>query len=358
VRRSSPLTGHPLYQLTLAKLRELLREPEALFWVFVFPLLLALVLGIAFRSKGPEVLAVGVEEGEGARWIMDALATDPGLSARWVAPEAARQSLRTGRLALVVLPKSAPRSASGPPGWTYWFDPSRPESRLARLAVDDALQRSAGRRDPRPAGDREMTERGSRYIDFLIPGLLGMNLMGTGMWGIGFSIVNARSKRLLKRLVATPMRRSHFLLAQMAGRLVFLVLEVGVLLVFARVAFGVPIRGTLFDLSLVTVLGALTFAGIGLAVASRARTVEGVSGLMNFVMLPMWIGSGIFFSTARFPEAVQPIVQVLPLTAVIDALRGVMIDGAGLGALAGELGLAAAWGIGAFSLALRLFRWE
>jgi ABC transporter DrrB family efflux protein len=203
-----------------------------------------------------------------------------------------------------------------------------------------------------------MTEKGSRYIDFLVPGLLGMNLMGTGMWGIGFSIVNSRSRKLLKRLGATPMRRSEFLLAQMIGRMVFLFLEVTVLLAFAWWAFDVPIRGSLVVLALVAVLSATAFAGLGLLVASRARTIEGVSGLMNLVMLPMWLLSGTFFSTSRFPDVIQPAVRALPLTAVNNALRAVILDGAGLAALAGDLLIVAGWAVAAFAAALILFRWR
>lgn len=340
---------NPLLQLTLVKLRDLLREPEALFWVFVFPMLLALALGIAFRSGGARPIAVGVQQGEGAAWLLDSLAADEGLEPVLLDAVEARKRLRTGRVALVVEP--------GDP-WGYWFDPTRPESRLARLAVDDVLQRAAGRRDVRAPRLREMTEKGSRYIDFLIPGLLGMNLMGTGMWGIGFYVVNARSKRLLKRLVATPMRRSHYLVSQMSGRLIFLIFEVGVLVVFARVVFDVPQRGSWLVLGAVSVLGAVTFGGLGLLVAARPRTIEGVSGLMNLVMMPMWICSGTFFSTTRFPDAMQPLIQALPLTALNDALRAVMLDGATLIAVAGELLLAAGWAAAAFAAALALFRWQ
>lgn len=343
------MSYNPVVMLTRTKVRELLREPEALFWVFVFPVLLALALGVAFRAKGPEELPVGVQEGEGAGWVREALAATPGLRATVVDTDAARRALRAGEVALVVIPGDR---------WTYWFDPTRPESRLARLCVDDALQRAAGRRDVRATASREMTETGSRYIDFLLPGLLGMNLMGTGMWGVGFYIVDARSKRLLKRLVATPMRKSHYLLGQLGGRLIFLTLEVAVIVAFARLVFEVPIRGSLFTLALVSVLGGLTFCGLGLLVASRARTIEGVSGLMNLVMLPMWILSGIFFAASRFPDFMQPLVQALPLTALNDALRSVMIDGAGLLQVWGEILVTGSWGVAAFAGAVLLFRWS
>jgi ABC-type multidrug transport system permease subunit len=338
----------PMLQLTLLKLRGLLREREALFWVFVFPLLMALALGIAFRGGGAEPLAVGVQQGQRASWIVAALEAHDDLEPRLLGEEEARQQLRTGKVALVVVP--------GEP-WVYWFDPTRPDSRAAKLAVHDALQIAAGRTDVAEAKDREMTEKGSRYIDFLIPGLLGMNLMGTGFWGVGFAIVMARSRYLLKRLVATPMRRSQFLLSQITGRLLFLVLEVGVLVVFAKLAFDIPLRGSPISLAVVCVVGALTFGGMGLLVAARPRTIEGISGLMNVVMMPQWICSGVFFSTSRFPDSVQPLIQAMPLTAVNDALRAVMLDGASLAGVSGELAIATAWCLASFAGALALFRW-
>jgi ABC-2 type transport system permease protein len=341
--------AHPLLQLSRVKFLEFVREPEAIFWVLVFPVLLSLALGIAFRAKSPAPLAIAVCDGPGAAEAARALAADPGLQTKVLAQRDARESLRTGRVALVVIPGDS---------LTYWFDPARDESRVARLAADAALQRAAGRVDTRAVALREMTEKGSRYIDFLVPGLLGMNLMGTGMWGVGFSIVTARSRGLLKRLVATPMRKRDYLIGQMMGRMVFLIPEVAVLVGFAHVAFGVPVAGSLVALASIAVLGAMTFTGIGLLVAARPRTIEGVSGLMNFVMLPMWIFSGVFFSPARFPEAIMPAIRLLPLTALNDALRAVMIDGAKLTSVAGELGILALWGLVAFAIALRLFRWQ
>lgn len=338
-----------IHQLSLLKVRELLREPEALFWVFVFPVLLALALGIAFRAQEPEPIPVGVQQGDGAAWVVQALEASTDLRPRLLDGEAARDALRSGEVALVVVPES---------GWTYWYDPTRPDSRLGRLMVDDVLQRAAGRSDVREVQSRELTEKGSRYIDFLVPGLLGMNLMGTGMWGIGFYVVQARSKKLLRRLVSTPMRRSHFLVSQITGRLVFLVLEVAVLVAFARIVFDVPLRGSLFALAAVSLLGAMTFGGLGLLVASRPRTIEGVSGLMNFVMLPMWIGSGTFFSTSRFPDAIQPLLQALPLTAVNDALRAVMLEGTSLIGIWDELAISGLWTVASFALAVVAFRWS
>ncbi|RMF73670.1 MAG: ABC transporter permease [Acidobacteria bacterium] len=340
-----------LVELTLARIREFVREPEAVFWVFVFPVLLALALGLAFRERPPEPVRVGLVAGPGTGAALAAdLAAHPGLDVVPLAPAEARLALARGRVGALIERRDG--------GWILRHDPTRPESRLARLVAEDALQREAGRRDPVPVAVEPVHERGGRYIDFLVPGLLGMNLMGTGMWGIGFNVVQARSKQMLKRLGATPMRRADYLLAQVFGRLFFLPLEVGLIVGFSMIVFGVPLRGSPLLFTAACLVGAFCFSAIGLLVAARPRTIEGVSGLMNFVMLPMWIGSGIFFSTSRFPEAVQPLLAALPLTAVIDALRAVMLDGAGPAGVARPLAIAAGWGIVSLGLALPSFRWR
>jgi len=343
------MTERSLFQLTLAWVRGFYREPEAIFWVFGFPIVLAFALGIAFKNRGPGEMRIGVERGSGDSAVTRTLDSAPGLTAAILDGASARAELRTGRIALLVIP--------GDP-LVYRYDSTRTESRLARLEVNEALQRARGRVEPALVREDRVTEPGSRYIDFLIPGLLGMNLMGSGLWGVGFSVVQARTKGLLKRFLATPMKKSEYLLSYVLSRLVFLVLEVGALIGFGWWVFHVGVHGAIAALALVVLLGAFSFAGLGLLVASRAKTVEAVSGLMNLVMLPMWILSGTFFSYSRFPEAVQPFVKALPLTALNDALRGVMIDGASLITIAGSLGVVAAWGAVSFLVAVRIFRWR
>ncbi len=345
----------PLAQLTLARVRDFLREPEAVFWTFFFPTVLALALGIAFREKGPApVLAGVVVTDPGDRPAADSLAARleaaAGIHARLLAPAAAEHALGRGDVAILVTPRDA--------GYAYRYDPAREESRVARLAVDDALQRAAGRRDVAATRDVTVRERGARYIDFLIPGLIGLNLLSTGLWGVGYTIVRMRGDFLLKRLVATPMRRGEFLLSFMLGRLAFLVAELVVLLAFARIAFGVQVRGSLAAVGFIVVLGAFSFTGLGLLIASRARTVEGVNGLMNLASVPMWVLSGVFFSAERFPALLHPLIAALPLTALLDALRAVMLDGAPLLATTTSLLVVAGWGAACFGLALGLFRWR
>jgi ABC-type multidrug transport system permease subunit len=336
----------PLLQLTLARLRLFFREPGAIFWTFGFPLVLSVALGIAFRNRPPEPSFVAVESAE----LEQALRGAPGLQVERIDDDAeARRALRTGKVSLVVVSGSPRR---------YLFDPTRPESRLARALADDALQRAAGRRDAILTRDEPVTEPGSRYIDFLIPGLIGMTLMSSGMWGIGYVVVEMRTRKLLKRLVATPMSRAQFLFSFVIMRLAFLFLELPVLVGFGWLFFSVGVAGSIAALVGVSILGALAFGGLGLLVASRAQNTQTASGLINLVMMPMWIGSGVFFSTARFPAAVQPFLRLLPLTALNDALRGVMIDGSGARALWAPLALLGATAVLSFGAALRLFRWR
>jgi ABC-type multidrug transport system permease subunit len=344
--------GSALRQLTLTRFREFLREPEAVFWTFIFPLLLAGGLGLAFRSRPSDVAKVGVlASAPAADHVIKALGSDSSLQLVSLDASAAATALRIGTVALVVVAVDAERVE-------YRYDRARGEARTARLLVDQALQRASGRRDAVEVTESLVSERGSRYIDFVLPGLLAMNLMGSGMWGIGFSIVDARRKKLLKRFVATPMRRSHYLASFLAMRLGLMVIEVTVIGSFGYFAFGVPMRGSLVAFFVACLLGALVFGSLGLLVASRARTVEAASGLMNLIMLPMWVASGVFFSAANFPDAAQPIIQALPLTAVVDAVRGIMLQGLGWAQLAPEFAIVTAWLVLSFTVALRFFRWR
>jgi ABC-2 type transport system permease protein len=342
------LRSHPLYQLSVSRLRQFLREPGALFWSFGFPLLMTLTLGIAFRSRTPDPVRVAVVDGPDAAAARATLAADPGVRVELLPAAAARAALRTGRVDLVVVPGATAR---------YELDPTRAESRTARLVVDDDLERAAGRQDRIAATVREVREPGARYIDFLVPGLLGMGLLSAGLWGVGYQIVEDRKGKLLKRMVATPMRRSHFLLAFVVLRLIFVTLELPVLLLFATLVFGVHIQGSIALLAGLAFLGALAFGGVGVLVASRAQNTATVSGVINLVMMPMYIGSGVFFSTERFPAAVQPVLKALPLTAMNDALRAVMNDGAGLAAVLPQAAYLATLGVGCFLLGVRIFRW-
>jgi ABC-type multidrug transport system permease subunit len=349
--RAVPLviSESPLFQLTLMRFRMFFREPSAVFWSFGFPLVLSFVLGLAFRSRPADPVYAAVEQGEGAAALVKSLTARPGVHVELLDAGAARAALRSGKVALVIVP-GATR--------TYRFDPARPDSRLARLVVDDLLQRADGRQDPTRVTDAHFSEPGGRYIDFLIPGLIGMNIMSSGMWGVGYVIVELRTRKLLKRMVATPMKRWHFLVSFILLRMAFLVLELPLLLGFARFVFGVTVHGPLFLVALLAALGSFAFAGIGILVASRTENTQTVGGLINLVTLPMFMGSGVFFSNARFPDAMQPVIRALPLTTLIDALRAVMNEGAGVSRAALPALLLTLWGTVTTLVALYRFRWQ
>jgi len=336
-----------ILELTRIRVLIFVREPEVVFWVFAFPLIIALVLGWAFQDRGVETERVGVLAGAGSAELAERLRGGDHLEVvEFDDAGAAELAIARGKVSALVVPGSPPRVR---------HDPARSSTEVARLRVEVVL--GGGDADALRVEAVE-GEAGSRYVDWLIPGLLGMNLMGTGIWSIGFAIAEMRQKRLLRRFLVTPMRRGSLLLSFGLARLIFMAVEVAILLAFATLVLGVPVRGNLPTFVAVIGLGALAFAGLGILIASRARTIEGVSGLMNFAMMPMWLFSGVFFSYERFPEASHTAIRLLPLTALNDALRELMLDGAGLVGVLPEIGVLAAWGVVPFLVALRIFRWE
>ncbi len=357
---------HPLYQLTVTRLVEFYREPEAVFWVYIFPLLMTVGLGIAFRSEPVVRVVIDVVDGPYARGIVTRLQSAEGQThgplvgfrfrVRVTPEQEARRRLRVGKTQLVVLPETRP--SRGEPHVQLLYDPTRQDSVLARLAISAALTQSTADSPSGRLEDRPLIQPGGRYIDFLVPGLVGMNLLAGGLWGIGYVAVDLRVRNLLKRFLATPMRRSHFLLALMLSRFFFTATEVVLLLIFAYWVFDLVIYGSLWHVAVLLVVGAWSFSGLGLLTASRARTLEAISGLINLVTLPMWLLSGVFFSYERFPEVAHPFIRVLPLTSFNDALRAVMLEGRSLVELPFELANLVLWGLVCFALALRWFRWR
>jgi ABC-2 type transport system permease protein len=343
--------GHysPLLELTLARLREFYREPGMIFWVFGFPVLMAIGLGLAFRNQPPERPAVALIAPD-RHPLAGALLASTEVAAVNVSEADAEAGLARTRYAIVV-------DLRGPEP-VYRFDPMLRESRLARVLTEDVLEGAAGRRDLLSPRDQPQTLPGTRYIDFLLPGLIGLNLMGSSLWGVGYSLAVARKRKLLRRFAVTAMRRAHYLLSYCLSRLLFLVLELGVLVTFGALAFGTTAQGSYAAVAVVALLGAGAFAGLGLLVGARIDNTEVAQGWMNFIQLPMWVLSGAYFTNERFPGWLQPIVQALPLTALVDALRAIYNQGATLGMVAGELCILAGWGSFSFLLAAKRFRWQ
>jgi ABC-type multidrug transport system permease subunit len=352
VFQSSLFSRSPLLALSVARIKEFFREPGAIFWTFGFPLLMTLALGIAFRTEGPARSAVALVDGPGTPAIEQALRADPGLVVQILSPDRAAARLRSGEALLAIEPQTSSGGVV-----VYRFDPSRPDAAAIRRLVDGLIQRAAGRRDPVLTRDETAVARGARYIDWLVPGLLGMQLLSGALWGTAWNIVNARQRKLLKRLTATPMRRSHYLLSFRISGLLFVPLQVVVLFAFARMTFGVINYGSSAAVLVLSLVGSWSFAGLGLLCASRAQNNETANGLVNLVTLPMFMLSGVFFSSGRFPAFLRPAIRLLPLTAFNDALRHIVNDGASLFAQGSSIVVLVVWGVLSSAVALRLFRW-
>ncbi len=341
----------PLVELVKARLREFYREPAIVFWVFVFPLLMAVGLGVAFRSKATPVPVIGVvvEEGEKPSKLERALLSSKKVRARPMPFSEAKRELARTKVDLVVDVKKRSR---------FYFDPKQDAGPVAKLITDDVIQEAAGRKDLVKSQDELVDEKGSRYIDFLIPGLIGMNLMGSSMWGVGFNLVVARKRKLLRRYAVTPMKRLHFLLSYFASRSLFLVVELTLLVAFGIAMFGTEVQGDYVSLFLASVLGAAAFAGISLMIGARLDNTETANGWMNFVQLPMYVLSGTFFAYERFPDWMHTPIEMLPLTALVNAVRSIYNEGASLIQLGPELGVLAFWCLLGFAVSLRTFRWQ
>jgi len=359
----------PIWQITISRVKEFLRAPAAIFWVYGFPILMMLSLGTAFRDNPREEIRIDLvatdnahlkekEPGTGYKddplaLLQEKLRSDSAFKVSAPQPmESWQKRLQSGKtdLVLEVL-------GSGPSDIRVWDEPHRAESRLARRALEATLLRWHATDAP-SFTTQHLEAPGSRYIDFLVPGMIGMGLMGGGLWGVGFVVVDMRVRKLLKRYLATPMRKSDFLLGIMFSRLIFTLGDIVFLMVFGYLAFNVRCQGSYLDLTAAVLLGAAAFAGIGLLVASRAETLETVSGLMNLVMLPMWILSGIFFSPERFPEVAQPFINALPLTALNQLLRGIMLEGKSIVWQWPQVAILAAYASITFAVALKVFRWR
>ena len=346
-----------LITLTKTRVKLFFREPEALFWVILFPVIMAVVLGFAFRSKevAPSQIVV-VGDGNLSEAVQEAI-EEAQVEIRTVSADAQEEAiadLKNGICDGVWIQGTN----------TLHYDAAREASVLARHRFREADHSSFRKLTEVPENtgptlsEVPLEGEGNRYVDWLFPGLLGMNIMSTGLWGIGFGIAEQRQKKLLRRFLVTPMRRSNYLLSFVLSRLVFLAVEASILLVFGLLVLDIPFKGGVLSFLLALIIGTLSFAGVGLLVAARPKTIEGISGILNFVMMPMWLCSGVFFAYERFPEAVQSLCRILPLTSLVDTLRGIMLRGHSILDHTTEIIILLVWGLCGFLLALKIFRWE
>ena len=346
---------HPIPSITITRLKDFIRRPEALFWVYFFPVLMIIVLGNAFQNQPDATFNVDIIQNDHSTALVEQLSDDPQIKTHLVDVEESSLRLRSGKSVLAI---TAGPEVDEQKQFAYRFDVQRPGAQAAHNVVDDVLQAANGRTDAFTAETTQFDESGGTYVDFLVPGLLGIGLMGGGMWGVGFAIVDMRIRKLLKRYMATPMRRSDFLISMMLSRLVFMIPQIALTLLVAYWMFDFRIYGNIAAVLFLVVLGAFEFAAVGLLVGARAQTIETASGLMNFVMLPMYTLCGAFFSYERFPEIFHPLIRWLPLTPIIDSLRSVMTDGESLLAQWPEIVVMTIWCVIPFGVAMLIFRWR
>ncbi len=348
---SQNLEKNSLWQLTKIRTLEFLRQKEAIFWTFFFPVLLSVGLGLAFRNKPAEKIPVAMDErSDNASFVLEFLNHSSDLKASLVDEKQAREDLRKGKYVAFASVKQG--------HFEIQFDPTHPDSRIARLALGQALQGIAGTKLVTEISEVKIATQGSRYIDFLLPGLIGMNILGSGMWGLSFAIVQARSKKLLKLFATTPMSRRNFLLAYVFSRIFFLLLSVAFVLAFGHFAFQIQIFGSFLHIACLSALGAMAFGSIGLLVAARVKSSESAQGWINLIIMPMWLLSGTFFSSSRFPDWLQPLIKILPLTAFNEAMRNIVNDGGTLLMNLSQLGILGAWCLLSMTLAIRFFEWQ
>ncbi|MEI7896247.1 MAG: ABC transporter permease [bacterium] len=371
------------YQLIMANVRELIREPGVLFWGIVFPILMSLGLGVAFTKKkdiSTEVAVIGRNHlmnssSDTASVLLSFLLTNkaiPGqdkngvLTRKVTIPDDklgnttfifkslswkdAMVSLKRGNLNIVLDEKNGRVQ--------YHFDPMNPDAQLTYLKLSKLLN-TAGPVAKKPETEISLlTVSGTRYIDFLVPGLIAMGVMMSCMWGVSYAIIERRSKKLLRRMVATPMKRSNFLMALITVRVVMNFVEAGLLFLAAWLAFNITIQGNVAALFALFVAGNFAFAGIAIFISSHTAKTEIGNGLINALSMPMMVLSGVFFSYHNFPEWSIPVIQKFPLTMMADGIRSIMIEGAGFSETAMPMIVLALTGLVFFVAGMKIFRWH
>ena len=377
------ISNNQLYQLILANIRELIREPGVLFWGIVFPILMSIGLGVAFTKKSDTVANIavignnhliyshsdtgsvicsflhtnkaGLNRDKSGTWTRKLLVPDDKLGNTSFIFKAmdlkqAMVMLKRGNLNMILDEKNGQLQ--------YHFDPMNPDAQLIYLKlsrlfgmVGNVVRETNSEVDP-------LTVEGTRYIDFLVPGLIAMGVMMSCMWGVSYAIIERRSKKLLRRMVATPMKRSNFLIALITVRILMNFVEAGLLMLVAWLVFNVSIQGNIFALMAIFIAGNIAFAGIAVLLASHTAKTEIGNGLINAVSMPMMVLSGIFFSYHNFPEWSIPFIQKFPLTMMADGMRSIMIEGAGFAETALPVAVLTITGFVFFVAGMRIFRWH
>ena len=318
-KKMKSITNRPIFQLVMIHFREFYREPGIIFWAIIFPILMAWGLGIAFSSKSEAIKHIAyVENNKSANILLknylvdahsDVSKSDYGtaeliksvktknigktsfhfIRCNW---KEAEHLLKIGKVTIVITEKTD--------NIDYHFDPANADARLTYLLLSSAINKTeltglTGNIIP-------LLKIGTRYIDFLIPGLIAMGIMMSLMWGVSYGLIDKRNKKLIRRMVATPMSKSEFLISHFIARFFLSFIESAILFLFAWIYFDIQINGSLAALLLLIVSGNIAFSGIAILISSRTSNTEIGNGLINAVVTPMMVLSGVFFSYHNFPR--------------------------------------------------------
>jgi ABC-2 type transport system permease protein len=371
-----------LWQLITALFREIIREPGVLFWGILFPILMSLGLGLAFTKKADVIRKVAIinnreisensaensvvgdflqknceknPSAESNSWNWKYVIKDAKLgnsifmfyNMKW---DEAMKFLKRGTINVLLVDLKD--------SLEYHFDPMNSDAELTYLKLSNIVGKGEVISAKAISEIKPLTVTGTRYIDFLVPGLITMGVMMSSMWGISYGIIEKRSKKLLRRLVATPMKKSHFLIALITVRILMNFIESSVLLIFALFAFKMSIQGSISALILTYLAGNIAFAGIAVFASSHTSNTEVGNGLINFVVFPMMVLSGIFFSYQNFPDWSLPVIKNLPLTMLTDGVRSIINEGAGYHEVALPILILLSVGVLFFTAGLKIFKWH
>jgi ABC-2 type transport system permease protein len=377
---NNPISHYQLYHLVVAHFKEVIRQPAVIFWGIIFPILIALGLGLAFTQQTESVYRVGVAAGrtdmaqqepavlrflqergrrldpteKGSTWqltLEDSRSGNTRFLFTQTDWDSAIVQIKRGKLNLIVEPAPDGRIQ-------YHFDPRNPEAELAYLKLSAAVESGTGPETDSNDPVVPLTVTGTRYIDFLVPGLICLGVMMSCMWGVSYGMIDKRSKKLLRRLVATPMKKSHFLVALMTVRIAMNLIEAVLLFIFASLVFDIAVQGSIAALAAIFLAGNIAFCGIAIFTSSRTANTEVGNGLVNAVVMPMTVLSGIFFSYHNFPDWSIAFIQKLPLTLFADGIRAIFNEGGGFAETGLAVAVLTAVGVIFFSLGLRIFRWH
>ncbi len=366
--------NNPLIQLILVRFREFVREPGVVFWSVIFPVSMAWVLGVAFSKKGELVQTIAVVQNDsrrndklreflaGTKAVTDTASGDTTGYLKEIVNEKIGKSIYRflstswdSAILMVKRGQTAVMIKESEDSLYYYFDPKSTEARLNYLIISSSINDEAFKYET--ASIRPLVTAGTRYIDYLVPGLIALGIMNSILWGISYTLIEMRSRKLMRRMIATPMKKSHFLISHFTSRLSLTIIEAFILITFSWFYFRLSVQGSVIALIMMFLAGNICFTGIAVLISSRTSSSNIGNGLINFVSMPMMILSGIFFSYHNFPDFIIPVIQKLPLTILADSIRSIFIEGSGVKDIFPEFIVLSAIGLLFSFLGLRIFKW-